>query len=108
MSLFKLALTASLLEYVLARKDSSSKPYYRDTNGRMHVKLDVNNEFKIMQLTDLHFGESDERDQKTINMIKEIIRKENPDFMAITGDLISGQMYDQSEENATFWVKYFR
>jgi hypothetical protein len=41
-------------------------------------------------------------------MIKEIIRKESPDFMAITGDLISGQMYDQSEENATFWVRYFR
>ena len=43
-----------------------------------------------MQLTDLHFGEDQQRDLKTIDMIIEIIRKENPDFMAITGDLISG------------------
>lgn len=27
--------------------------------------------------------------------------------MAITGDLISGQMYDQSEENSLFWEHYF-
>ena len=27
--------------------------------------------------------------------------------MAITGDLISGQMYDQSEENSFFWEHYF-
>lgn len=40
-------------------------------------------------------------------MIKDIIRKEEPDFMAITGDLISGQMYDQSKENSNFWEHYF-
>jgi len=47
-----------------------------------------------MQITDLHFGEDDERDLSTIQMIESIVRKEQPDFMAITGDLISGQMYD--------------
>lgn len=73
----------------------------------MHLKLDRNNGFKIMQVTDLHFAEDLERDNKTIDMINEIIRKESPDFMAVTGDLISGQMYDFSEEESGFWGQYF-
>jgi predicted MPP superfamily phosphohydrolase len=27
-------------------------------------------------------------------MMKDVIRKEEPDFVAITGDLVSGQMID--------------
>jgi|688.fasta_scaffold1663360_1 predicted MPP superfamily phosphohydrolase len=56
----------------------------------MHLRLDKDNKFRIMQLTDLHFAEDRNRDLQTINMIKEIIRKEDPDFIAITGDLVSG------------------
>lgn len=81
--------------------------YFKDNKGQMHLKIDNNKEFRIMQLTDLHFGESKERDDSTVRMIKDIIRKEDPDFMAITGDLISGQMYNQSEEDSLFWEHYF-
>lgn len=35
----------------------------------MHLKIDSNNEYRIMQLTDLHFGENEERDNLTIKMI---------------------------------------
>lgn len=48
------------------RNDQS---YYKDNTGRMHLKADANNKFRIMQLTDLHLGESLERDQKTMDMI---------------------------------------
>lgn len=73
----------------------------------MHLKLDENNNYRIMQVTDLHFGEDAERDDKTISMIRDIIRKEQPDFLAVTGDLISGQMYDMSASNSNFWDEYF-
>ena len=73
----------------------------------MHLRLDNNNKFRIMQLTDLHFAEDRNRDLQTISMIREIIRKEDPDFIAITGDLISGQMYDYSDEEKGFWEHYY-
>lgn len=102
-SFLKVALAGALLsmDLVDARRSrgdddrrGGSDSYFKDNKGQMHLKIDNNNEFKIMQLTDLHFGENDERDEKTIRMIQDIVRKEDPDFMAITGDLISGQMYD--------------
>lgn len=40
-------------------------------------------------------------------MIADIIRKEDPDFLAVTGDLISGQMYDFSAAEADIWATYF-
>ena len=50
-----------------------------------------------MQLTDLHFGEPNksELDTSTLQMIINLIEKEKPDFIAITGDLVSGQGWDR-------------
>jgi hypothetical protein len=42
----------------------------------------------------LHLGEDEARDESTFKMMKDVIRKEEPDFVAITGDLVSGQMID--------------
>ncbi|QIH77556.1 hypothetical protein GTN30_02650 [Macrococcoides canis] len=48
--------------------------------------------FKILQLTDLHFGnllpESSHIDQVTKALIMRLIHTNQPDFIAITGDLI--------------------
>lgn len=48
--------------------------------------------FKILQLTDLHFGEilqeSPQIDNVTKTLIKRLIKENNPDFIVITGDLI--------------------
>jgi predicted MPP superfamily phosphohydrolase len=43
-----------------------------------------------MQLTDLHLGEDWHLDQKTMTMVSEMIDKEQPDFIAVTGDIVSG------------------
>lgn len=43
-------------------KSRTDKSYYKDNNGKMHMKADANNKFRIMQLTDLHLGENKERD----------------------------------------------
>jgi hypothetical protein len=45
--------------FIPRRTDSS---YYKDNKGQMHLKVDKNGEYRIMQLTDLHFGESNDRD----------------------------------------------
>jgi len=79
MSLLKIALCCALLgnfgvsardteyeEYVSRRTDQG---YYKDGEGRLHLKIDSKGELRIMQLTDLHFGEDQERDRSTIHMI---------------------------------------
>lgn len=47
--------------------------------------------FKIIQLTDLHWVESDNyklKNDSTCNLIREIIRIENPDLVILTGDIV--------------------
>ena len=73
--------------------------HYFDGMDRVHLRMNKDNRFKIMQLTDLHFGEgsvgkSGELDHTTLHMIRSLIQKENPDFIAVTGDLISGTAWD--------------
>jgi len=43
-----------------------------------------------MQITDLHLGEKHVNDVSTDLMIKMIVEKEDVDFIAVTGDLVSG------------------
>lgn len=49
-----------------------------------------NKKFKMMQLTDIHLGQLpfNEDDEKTLHMLNKHIKKENPDLIVITGDLI--------------------
>ncbi|WP_130860153.1 metallophosphoesterase family protein [Gracilibacillus phocaeensis] len=46
--------------------------------------------FKIMQLTDLHVGDLpfNDKDQQTLNLIKEQVAFVRPDLLIVTGDLI--------------------
>ena len=80
-------LAASLV--ALANADS-----YVDSRGYAHVRLNKDGSFKIMQLTDLHFGENVEADRLTMRAITAWCNKEKPDFVAITGDLVSGFIWD--------------
>ncbi|CAM4129268.1 metallophosphoesterase family protein [Lederbergia lenta] len=67
--------------------------------------------FKIVQLTDLHIGTNDgnEADARTFKLISEIIQKEMPDLIAITGDLIwseadgAGQSYRRVLDHISQW-----
>lgn len=66
--------------------------HYFDGLNRLHLKMNTDNHFKVMQLTDLHMGEVDQShlDHETLTMIRSLIGKEQPDFVAITGDVVSG------------------
>ena len=80
---------------------------YIDHNGNINLKFDRQGKFKIMQLTDLHFGENMEADEKTVEEIQDMIRKEEPDFVAVTGDIVSGFAWDHYTGEQDFWKHNF-
>lgn len=49
---------------------------------------------KILQLTDMHFNSYpfNKKDQKTSELITRLVKKEEPDLLVVSGDLISGYM----------------
>lgn len=56
-----------------------------------HSKMENNNEIKIIHLSDLHCKSFGENQKYIINKIK----KEKPDIIAFTGDLIDSRKYDE-------------
>lgn len=56
-------------------------------------RKDLNSEeetFKIVQITDTHYGESETEDRQTDTIINHILDWEKPDFVALSGDIVSG------------------
>lgn len=47
--------------------------------------------FKILQFTDIHYTEDNEKDHRTVALLREIIEAEKPDFMIVTGDTVYGE-----------------
>ena len=43
-------------------------------------------------MTDLHYGEDLENDFNTTRLMKNLIKEESPDFLAFTGDMVSGMI----------------
>lgn len=41
-------------------------------------------------MSDLHCGEDEEKDTNTTRVMRTLIEAENPDFLAYTGDMVSG------------------
>lgn len=56
-------------------------------------------QFKTLQLTDLHFGEDKEKDIQTILDYRFYIKEINPDLVIITGDTVSGYAWDNFDQN---------
>ena len=47
--------------------------------------------FKILQLTDIHYENDDEKDRRAAALMRELIRAENPDFIMTTGDTVCNE-----------------
>lgn len=58
------------------------------------LKFNADGKFKMVQLTDLHFGEGDEKDSNNQELIRAILDAEKPDLVINTGDVVSGYMWD--------------
>jgi len=76
-----------------------------ESRGNSHVlKTRTDGSFKIVQFTDLHFGEDKDFDLRTMEIEKIILESEKPDFVVITGDLVSGnELYEGGFEDK--WLK---
>jgi Calcineurin-like phosphoesterase len=60
---------------------------------------------KILQFTDLHYGEGDWQDEKNSNLQKKLIEWEQPDLAVLTGDLVSGYSWPGS---LGWYMKYYK
>ncbi|KAL4501577.1 hypothetical protein ABPG72_018628 [Tetrahymena utriculariae] len=97
-----IALLAILsLSYCLYSKDSDIPSLKK----RLH--FDEKGEFKIIQFTDLHFGETDLKDLLSVSLMNYLIQMYHPNFATLTGDMVSGYAWDNT---TTFyqrnWKKY--
>ncbi len=58
----------------------------------MSLKFSGDGKFKIVQFTDMHFGDDKEEDRisdgKTADLVQRIIASEKPDLIVLTGDMI--------------------
>ena len=76
------------------------------------------NRFKIVQFTDIHWHNGELPDQKSENLMGEILKAESPDLIVLTGDIISGggcddasaslqQVIDIVEKSCIPWTAVF-
>ncbi|EFA75677.1 hypothetical protein PPL_10939 [Heterostelium album PN500] len=59
-------------------------------NNKPILKFNTDNTFKILQITDLHYGEDGDWDKLNIESQEILIESEQPDFVMLSGDMISG------------------
>jgi predicted MPP superfamily phosphohydrolase len=64
------------------------------------LKFNKEKKFKILQFTDLHFGESQENDKLSLLEQTKLIQLEKPDLVVLSGDAVSGH------RTSTFEVHY--
>ncbi|MCR5031843.1 MAG: metallophosphoesterase family protein [Lachnospiraceae bacterium] len=56
----------------------------------MKLRIGPTGRFKIMQLTDIHYQDGNDVDEKSVELIRRLIREETPDLIVITGDIVYG------------------
>ena len=63
------------------------------SDNRALVKLNGDeidtSDWKVLQFTDLHFTQDDERNDVSLNLLIDTLQREKPDFVALTGDIIT-------------------
>jgi predicted MPP superfamily phosphohydrolase len=58
------------------------------------VKLNSDGKLKVIQITDIHYGEDGGKDANTTKLMKDLIGWETPDMAILTGDMVSGYAWD--------------
>lgn len=62
--------------------------YQVDKPGQQ-LRFNKDGKFRILQFTDTHLDPSTEKHTQTLNLIHESIIKENPDFVILSGDIVT-------------------
>lgn len=59
------------------------------TKNKTKLKFDSNGEFKIVQFTDTHVDLTKNANLQVYEIIPEVLKTENPDFVILTGDIVT-------------------
>ena len=72
------------------------------------LKFNSEHEFTILQMTDLHYGESEEKDRKNMAIQEKLLKYTNPDMVVLTGDMVSGFAWDKKSKDFYYsnWKKF--
>lgn len=62
--------------------------------------------FKIVQFTDLHYGESESQDTKSSSLQRSILTQESPNLVIFTGDLVSGYAWPSDKPSGWYREQY--
>lgn len=62
--------------------------------AKPQLKFNATGQFKIMQLTDTHYDYFNIDIPQTLNMVTNFLTWEKPDFVAFTGDLLTGYLWN--------------
>mmetsp|Transcript_2883 Transcript_2883/g.2959 ORF Transcript_2883/g.2959 Transcript_2883/m.2959 type:complete len:377 (+) Transcript_2883:12-1142(+) len=70
-------------------------------------RFNKDKKFRIVQFTDLHYGEPS-KDIYTTEIAERLLNYTKPDLVAITGDSISGNLWDGTSKNfyQNIWTKF--
>jgi hypothetical protein len=63
------------------------------------------NIIRMVQFTDLHMGENDEKDLMTMDLMRSILYLEKPDFVVFTGDQVTGYEVLSLEQRLILWQR---
>ncbi|EGC36738.1 hypothetical protein DICPUDRAFT_150753 [Dictyostelium purpureum] len=74
-----------------------------DVNNKPILKYNKDNKFKIVQFTDLHYGEEEVFDELNVKVEEAILDFENPDFVMLSGDIVSGYKYHKKKNYTDVW-----
>uniref|UniRef100_A0A7S1SNL2 Calcineurin-like phosphoesterase domain-containing protein n=1 Tax=Tetraselmis chuii TaxID=63592 RepID=A0A7S1SNL2_9CHLO len=60
------------------------------------LRFDSGGSFKILQLTDLHFGESASKDRRSVQVMEAVLQAEaNCSLVLLSGDMVSGNLWER-------------
>lgn len=63
--------------------------------GDKRLRFRSDGTFRVLQFTDLHYGESDERDINSQRAQRTVLYSEKPDLVVLSGDAVSGYRWDK-------------
>ena len=62
---------------------------YQTAMPGQQLHFNPDGKFRIAQFTDLHLDPNTEKSQQTLRMIQDVVNKENPDLVLLTGDVVT-------------------
>ena len=73
----------------LRRGEFNPEQIYQVDKPGAQLRFNKDGKFRIAQFTDTHLDPNEADCQKTLDLIKDIIAMENPDFVIFTGDIVT-------------------